>query len=632
MNAPMVKTRKEGYGMLAGITILILLCALLVLSARPAHAATLTVDSGTDAVDANIGDGACATAAGSCTLRAAVQEANATAAADTIDFSTSSVTLSISDNKFKRDEAVGDLNLTQDVTINGGSGVSISAGDGFDDRIFHVPLPARATIENVTVERGKAPYGGGIYVARDARLDLSGSTVRDNVATSSSTAVGGGIYNAGTLTVTKSTISGNTNEASFGSYGGGLTNSETATITDSTISGNMTISFGGTTDARSWGGGIHNTGDLALTNVTVSGNSTFGHISNARRGGGIANNGVLTLTNVTLGYNSAPTGANLMNPGVYESAMFKNTVVVKPLGGKNCWGHSLTLISLGHNLASDGSCDTTATGDIQNQDPKLGPLQNNRGPTQTHALLAGSPAIDAANDTGCPSADQRGIARPNDGDNNGSMKCDIGAFELDVTRPNTTIDSGPSGTVSSTSATFEFSSNEPGVIFLCKLDGSPFFLSCSSPETYTSLSNGSHTFKVYARDPAGNFDPTPATRTWTVDTVKPTVKNVSPADGAVGVASAANVYAFFSEPMLASSINATTVRLRKAGTTTFVSTTVTYDATNKRAVLNPGANLEAGATYIANVSAGAKDVAGNALDQDPATAGNQPKTWRFTVK
>jgi hypothetical protein len=90
----------------------------------------------------------------------------------------------------------------------------------------------------------------------------------------------------------------------------------------------------------------------------------------------------------------------------------------------------------------------------------------------------------------------------------------------DLTPPETVIDSGPSGTVASRSATFAFSSSEPGSSFSCSLDGGAF-TSCSSPKEYTGLADGSHTFEVRATDRAGNPDPTPASRTWTVASVAP---------------------------------------------------------------------------------------------------------------
>ena len=93
------------------------------------------------------------------------------------------------------------------------------------------------------------------------------------------------------------------------------------------------------------------------------------------------------------------------------------------------------------------------------------------------------------------------------------------SWTVDKIAPETTLaPSGPSGTFPSTAAEFAFSSNQSGT-FVCTLDGVPS--ACGSPRNYTGLAQGSHTFTVQARDPAGNLDPTPATRTWTVDTVAP---------------------------------------------------------------------------------------------------------------
>jgi hypothetical protein len=104
---------------------------------------------------------------------------------------------------------------------------------------------------------------------------------------------------------------------------------------------------------------------------------------------------------------------------------------------------------------------------------------------------------------------------------------------LDITPPETTIDSGPSGTVSSTSASFGFSSSEAGSTFECSLDGNTF-ASCTSPRSYSGLSDGSHTFSVRATDAAGNTDATPATRSWTVNTVPPVTQSASLAPVADG--------------------------------------------------------------------------------------------------
>ncbi len=108
------------------------------------------------------------------------------------------------------------------------------------------------------------------------------------------------------------------------------------------------------------------------------------------------------------------------------------------------------------------------------------------------------------------------------------------AFIVDTTAPATTINSGPSGTTSNASPSFDFSSDEPGSTFRCKLDGpgatTGSYAACTSPRSYASLAEGSYTFSVYATDIAGNVDATPATRSFTVDTIAPAVTLAQPAD------------------------------------------------------------------------------------------------------
>ena len=117
-----------------------------------------------------------------------------------------------------------------------------------------------------------------------------------------------------------------------------------------------------------------------------------------------------------------------------------------------------------------------------------------------------------------------------------------------------------------------------------------------------------------------------------VDTVKPRVKRVVPAENATSIGPGTNVSAFFSEAMRKSSINTNTVKLFKTGTTTAIGATVTYDAANKKAILNPNANLRRGVKYKAVVTTGVRDLAGNQLDQNTTKPGNQPKVWFFTVR
>ncbi len=199
----------------------------------------------------------------------------------------------------------------------------------------------------------------------------------------------------------------------------------------------------------------------------------------------------------------------------------------------------------------------------------------------------------------------------------------------DTAPPETIIDSGPSGSVNSTSARFSFSS-EQNSIFECRLtkqgQTAGTFTACSSPKDYGNLTEGSYTFEVRATDASGNTDPTPASRTWTVDLTAPTVSGVTPADGAPGIAEGTNVAVTFSETVDAATLNSTTFTLTKQGSTTPVAAAVSYDAATSTATLNPGADLDSRATYTATLkggSSGAKDKAGNPLATD--------KTWNFTT-
>jgi hypothetical protein len=216
----------------------------------------------------------------------------------------------------------------------------------------------------------------------------------------------------------------------------------------------------------------------------------------------------------------------------------------------------------------------------------------------------------------------------------GGMSTESVTIKRDATPPDTTISPGSSsGTITSTTAAFTFSSTETGSTFECKLDPvETAFSSCVSPKSYSSLANGSYTFSVQAIDAAGNTSTSPATRSFTVstttqggDTTAPTVISTVPGPGATGVSPTINnVKATFSEAMLASSITGQTFILFKNGSTTQIAANVSYDPSTRTAKLNPTNNLQRGVTYRAVVTTGAKDVAGNPLVQ--------PKEWLFTVK
>ncbi len=256
-----------------------------------------------------------------------------------------------------------------------------------------------------------------------AHVTLSGVTVRNGRARF----FGGGISNSGTLMVIASVVSGNTSynfcAANCSDSGGGISNFKgaTLTVTRSTISGNHAAlpCTPASTSCSSVGGGIYNLGSLKVNNSTISGNG-------ALFSGGIANRGTLSVNNSTIAGNNGIVGGI----GIYSgTATLQNSIVANFVGG-NCGN---TIVSNGYNLSSDATCNFTSTGDLNNTDPMLGPLQYNGGPTQTMALPLGSPAVDAGNPTGCTDGlghllktDQRGKPRP---DAEETAGCDMGAYE-----------------------------------------------------------------------------------------------------------------------------------------------------------------------------------------------------------
>ena len=221
----------------------------------------------------------------------------------------------------------------------------------------------------------------------------------------------------------------------------------------------------------------------------------------------------------------------------------------------------------------------------------------------------------------------------------------------DTVSPETVIDSGPSGPTADNTPTFTFSGSDnvtppSGLLYSYKVDNgewSPFQAVTSA--TTSGLSDGPHIFFVKSKDAAGNEDATPAQRSFAVDTVKPdTVKpwvtSTVPAANATRVAPGANITATFSEAMDATTtdgdpntINSSTFKLFKAGTTTVIPAVVTYDPNTNKAILNPNANLKLGTKYKAAVTTGAKDLADNQLDQDQDPSnGLQQKGWSFTIR
>jgi hypothetical protein len=311
----------------------------------------------------------------------------------------------------------------------------------------------------LTVRRDTGGQYGIFSIAEGATVTISGVTIANGFE-SGQDALGGGIANAGTLTVIRSVIDGNgAAPTSFWSgSGGGIYNATTGdlTVIDSTISGNRVAvdEFGG---FPGYGAGICNDGFASIYSSTISGNGPF-HSSEAYLigGAGISNwcnvvgpGGVLVVLNSTISENEGDSavyskgpltiishstiGDNDSTRGIYidpdSTLHMRNTIVA----GSNCCDHGDidgTIAASGYNVIGNstgggGFADT----DILDVDPLLGPLQDNGGLTHTMALLPASPAIDAGENSDAPEWDQRGPGFPrivND-------QIDIGAFEVQAT-------------------------------------------------------------------------------------------------------------------------------------------------------------------------------------------------------
>lgn len=326
-------------------------------------------------------------------------------------------------------------------TVNGnaahadGGGVFLGVGD--------------ATLTGSTVAGNSAGTRGGGIHAETGAVTLTGSTVKNNVATNS----GGGISTL-SATLTGSTVSGNQS----GGAGGGISTGM-ITLTNSTVSDNTAASLGGGilaglrstlvgstvsgNTAGGQGGGIFSS-TTNLTNCTISGNTSgAARIVGGGDGGGVfAQHG--TFLNSTIVENRAIGvadfgGAGVASQfGVTDPIRLKNTIIAQNfdsdfqehdvIGLFASDGNNLIGVRGGDAGGFDEARDLLGTADAP-IDPVLGDLANNGGPTKTHALLAGSPAIDAGNNVGAPATDQRGRPRIKDGNGDGRAVVDIGAFE-----------------------------------------------------------------------------------------------------------------------------------------------------------------------------------------------------------
>jgi CSLREA domain-containing protein len=393
-------------------------------AAPAAGAADFAVNSTADLPDAKPGDHLCLTDAATCTLRAAVQEANADGGANAILVPRGDYRLRIPPTPEagfagQDDAGKGDLDITGTLTIRGAGARQTTVDGGRLDRVFSTASNATVLISDMTITGGDSTGGG-----TSKEIDL-----------------GGGIYNQGTATLERLRMVGNNAD------GGGAVFSPPGsyiTISDSLLAHNTAYEAGG---VRFDSGGEVLNSTITDNTLLPLPNQSYAQdpkLASALAdqltgyGGGIDHRGGadLTIVNSTITDNHAIKGGGGLNSGQAYAAVSDQTAIARvrllnaiiagntsSAGPANCNVQDMIIQSDGHNLDSDGSCFLTAPGDLPRHNPLLGPLADNGGPTETQALLSGSPAIDAAAADGCPQHDQRGTSRPQ------GAGCDIGAYE-----------------------------------------------------------------------------------------------------------------------------------------------------------------------------------------------------------
>jgi CSLREA domain-containing protein len=411
------------------------------LAAGAALAAGATLGAGPAAADAadfivtkvQDTDGACVP--GDCSLREAIN------AADVGD-----------DNRILFQAGVtGTINLgirlptiDQPLQILGPGATELTVSGGNAAQILYVNTAPGddVTLSGLTLSDGSVMDVGAAISKRDADLTIREAAIRDSSTTGNGN-YGGGIYSLfGSTTIERSTISGNSTAGDFANGGGIASRQEALTVDRSTVSGNYTTGQG------AQGGGISaiDPGSVTIERSTVSGNQTAGGVAHGA-GVWVAYRDQTTISGSTISGNSA-TGAGTYGGGidVYTTTadpILTNTIVAgnSAPGGPDLYSATETFEASFTLVGDDsGATITIADSNVLDQDPLLGPLQENGGPTETMALPPTSPAVNKGRSFGATS-DQRGLTRPVAypgvpfSTAAGADGADIGAFELQAPAP-----------------------------------------------------------------------------------------------------------------------------------------------------------------------------------------------------
>lgn len=357
-----------------------------------ASAATFTVTKTADTLD-----GSCTPA--DCSLREALTAANAAGDLDDVIVPAGTYPLTLADPG--DDVSGGDLDVTGPLRLLGAGARTTVLQAGGADRVLEIDSDIDVEVSGVTITGG-----GGVTQ-------------------------GGGVFSGGRLTLRDAAVTGNAASAAGSTtsrQGGGVFVNDHARLERVLIAGNTLTSKAGDTFAPQ-GGGLFVNDDSTLENVTITGNTIDGSAggSSGPQGGGLFVNDAVTMGGITVANNTA-VDADSQGGGIFynDDTTVHGVIVAGNRGGgvpDECYTNDI-VVSDGTNLATNAAdCGFSAGGDLS-ADPLLAPLADTGGPSDTHALGAGSPALDRIPFASCPSTDQRGLPRAGAG-----AACDIGAHE-----------------------------------------------------------------------------------------------------------------------------------------------------------------------------------------------------------